>query len=226
MTNPTTPDAAAGKPSDRRPLQTRSWPVFIRSAATLNRLGISPNAISVASMILAAAGAAGLIATATVPSHGWVRVGWFVGLIGIQGRLIANLFDGMVAVEGRRASAVGPLFNEVPDRISDPLLLVAAGYAAGGEPTWGWAAAVISLLVAYVRAIGASVGAGQLYNGPMAKQHRMAILSLVCVAGMLVPGFEVMGWALVLIVIGGLITTWRRLSRIAAHLRASESNHV
>jgi len=43
----------------------------------------------------------------------------------IQGRLICNLLDGMVAVEGGMSSPAGPVFNELPDRISDtPKLLV------------------------------------------------------------------------------------------------------
>ncbi len=86
----------------------------------------------------------------------------------------------MVAVEGGRGTHTGPLYNEVPDRFSDILLLISAGYAFSSRPEAGWAAAVVALLVAYVRAIAASVGAGQLFMGPMAKQQRMALLTLVC----------------------------------------------
>ena len=61
----------------------------------------------------------------------------------IQCRLLCNLFDGMVAVEGGKGTPSGELFNDIPDRIADPLILIAAGYATTVVP-WaaplGWAA--------------------------------------------------------------------------------------
>ena len=155
---------------------------------------------------------------------------WLVGAAGIQLRLIANLLDGMVAVEGGRASATGPLYNEVPDRLSDPLLLIAAGYAVHSDPIAGLAAASMALLVAYIRAIAASVGAGQIFLGPMAKPHRMALLTLVCSLGVILPdswmsinGVGVMRIALWIIVFGGVITVIRRLRRAAEYLRSVSS---
>lgn len=44
----------------------------------------------------------------------------------IQCRLLCNLFDGMVAVEGGKSTPSGELFNDIPDRVADPLI---------GEPT-------------------------------------------------------------------------------------------
>jgi len=41
---------------------------------------------------------------------------------------VCNLLDGMVAIEGGLKTPAGELFNDVPDRISDPLILVGAGY--------------------------------------------------------------------------------------------------
>ena len=35
----------------------------------------------------------------------------------------------MVALEGGRKSTLGSLYNEVPDRVADSMLIVAAGYA-------------------------------------------------------------------------------------------------
>ena len=39
--------------------------------------------------------------------------------------------------------------------------------------TLGWAAAVLALLTAYIRALSGSLGLPQRFLGPMAKQHRM-----------------------------------------------------
>ena len=48
----------------------------------------------------------------------------------------------MVAVEGGRRTKSGEVFNDLPDRLSDPLILVGAGYALpyAWGPQLGWAA--------------------------------------------------------------------------------------
>ncbi len=64
----------------------------------------------------------------------------------------------MVAVEGGRRTPTGDLFNEVPDRVADTLVLVGAGWglAQAGLP-WaeplGWAAALAAMATAYIRAL-------------------------------------------------------------------------
>lgn len=207
-----------GSPAGRRPLKTRSWPIFQKLATALAVRGVSPNAISVISVFMAAIGAVGLVATRFESNQLLQSLSWLMALIGIQGRLIANLLDGMVAVEGGKGSPDGQLYNEVPDRISDPILFVAAGYAAGSEPVWGWAAACLALFVAYVRALAATAGCGQIFAGPMAKQQRMAILTAVCAAGVFAPRwimadevYTPMRWVLILVVVGCVITAIRRL---------------
>ena len=90
-------------------------------------------------------------------------------------RLLANLLDGMVAVQANKASLLGEVFYEVPDRLSDLFILVGLGYAAQGIPTVGGLAATGAILTAYVRAFGASLGLGQDFRGPMAKPQRMDI---------------------------------------------------
>lgn len=216
--------------ANRRPLKTRQWGVFRWLADRLARAGVTPNVISSLSVFCALIAALAFAVTNETTGL-WQRFVWLAAAAGIQGRLIANLLDGMVAVEGGKRSAVGELFNEVPDRISDPLILVGAGYAMGSHPAWGWGAAVVALFVAYVRALGASVGAGQIFIGPMAKQQRMALLTIVALFHAVVPaawpsalaetGWGVMRMALALICLGGVVTAVRRLRRIAVFLKQS-----
>lgn len=222
---------------DRRPLKTRSWRIFQMLAAKLASAGVTPNGISIASVVFAILGACGFLMTGWSTDSVVMRSGWLLAIIGIQLRLVANLLDGMVAVEGGRASDTGPLYNEVPDRLSDPILLIAAGYAYSSEPVAGWAAAVLALLVAYTRAIAASVGAGQLFLGPMAKQQRMALLTLVAMAALVLPSswlqaskifnrpvglLEISLW---IIVIGSVITVVRRLRAAANYLIIQGKNN-
>lgn len=211
------PDAIA----NRRPLKSRSTRWAGLAARLLLATRITPNAISVIGIGFAAAGAAAFAGAGTRP---WL---WLVGAVFIQLRLLANLLDGLVAVEGGRHAPTGPLFNEFPDRIEDSLLLIAAGYGAGA-PTLGWCAAVFALGAAYVRALGGSLGLPQDFSGPMAKQHRMAVLTLAAIAAALAPLFawptdRIIPVALALIAGGGAVTCARRLIRQAQDLNARDA---
>ena len=158
----------------RRPIAARSSGFAQKLTQALLKTSVTPNQISGASIVFAALGAAALV---HAPSHPALYV---VAVAGIQLRLLCNLLDGMVAVEGGRGSPVGDLYNEVPDRIADTVLLVAMGYAAGSH--WlGWACALAAALTAYIRVFGGALGQSQDFRGPMAKQHRMALLTGACV---------------------------------------------
>jgi len=102
----------------------------------------------------------------------------------IQARLLCNLFDGMVAVARGIASPVGELFNDFPDRISDTAIIIGLSSAAGNESHALYAGLIASLLAmttAYVRLLGKTAGAHQDFSGPMAKQHRMFVITALCV---------------------------------------------
>lgn len=144
---------------------------------------------------------------------------------GIQLRLLCNMLDGMLAVEGGFKSKLGDLYNEVPDRIADVVILVGAGYSVVTMPfglTLGWSAALLAVLTAYVRLLAGSLGATQHFIGPMAKQHRMFVLTVGCLIGAAeysMAGSARAVWlALVVIVAGSLVTLARRLSRLASEL--------
>ena len=201
--------------SNRRPLRSRSSAWARRAAAGLAASAITPNQISVASVAFAAIGAGGLL---------WLPAPWSLLLCAlcIQLRLLCNLLDGMVAVEGGKKSAVGGLYNEVPDRVADSLFIVAAGYLAGA-PSLGWCGALLAALTAYIRTLGGALGLIQDFRGPMAKQHRMAVLTLACLLGaaesLLLHSHYALLAALWLIAIGSLLTCVARLRVIAETLR-------
>lgn len=200
--------------------------MFQTLARRLADAGVTPNAISTSSIAFGFAAGAALATTAYVEPGAWRHLAWLAAAACVQLRLIANLLDGLVAVEGGRGTPIGDLFNEVPDRVSDTAILLGAGFASGSEPWLGVAAALGAMFVAYVRAIGASVGVGQAFLGPMAKQHRMAIVTAIAVwnATPLSPWTEpypLMTWALGLITLGTLATAVRRLRWIASRLSSA-----
>src|SRR3982751_875199 len=73
---------------------------------------VTPNTISCLSVLFAAAGAAVVV---LVPHRdGFLRACLLLAAaLLIQLRLLANLMDGMVAVENERAQPTGALFNEL-----------------------------------------------------------------------------------------------------------------
>lgn len=198
--------------TNRRPLASRQTAWASALARNACRLGLTPNAISVTGIGFAALGAGAMV---LAHDHRWL---WLVAALGIQLRLLANMLDGLVAIEGGRKSATGALYNEFPDRIEDSLLLVAAGYAAA-LPELGWAAALLAMATAYARSLGGALGHEQDFCGPMAKQHRMAVLTLAALASAALPHLPVMAGALALIAAGSAVTTARRLTRLAGAMK-------
>ncbi|MGD0641906.1 MAG: CDP-alcohol phosphatidyltransferase family protein [Roseiarcus sp.] len=202
-------------PENRRPIAARSSRWAQSAAAALARAGASPNAVSAASVLFAAVGAGLLL---------WPGV---VGLLAcaacVQARLVCNLLDGMIAVEGGRKTPLGPLYNEFPDRIADSLFIVALGYACG-RPEWGWFGALAAALTAYVRVFGGALGLAQDFRGPMAKQHRMAALTAACLAGAVERATVGTRYALIaaclVIAVGSAITCATRSLALARQLRA------
>jgi len=134
-----------------------------------------------------------------------------IAAIAIQLRLICNLLDGMVAVEGKLGSKSGEIYNDLPDRIADPLILVAAGYATP-YPFLGWCAGLLAVFTAYTRLLGAATGAGQDFRGPMAKPQRMAVMTIAALAQIFTP--YALSAALALIILGCVITIARRTANI------------
>lgn len=181
--------------------------------------GVSANLISIFSVFFAmGAGALLVLVSLGNLSHIWLIA---VALL-IQARLIGNLMDGMVAIEGGKKSATGDLFNEVPDRVADVVILAAMGFCADFQP-WGihlgWMAAALAVMTAYVRMQGALLTGKHDFRGPMAKPHRMALVTVACIGGSVAP--ELIDWlfvALVIMVIGEMITVCRRLKGISAIL--------
>ena len=194
-------------------------------------LGLSPNQVSVVGMVCGMAAGAALFATAHV-EH--ARLVWLGAGVLIQARLLANMLDGMVAVATGKTSPLGEIYNDVPDRVSDSCVLIGLGYAVGGSIELGFAAALLAMMTAYIRATGKAAGAGQDFRGPMAKQQRMFLVTCVAAFETLAPAAWRFQWgprgawglgAAVLLVIatGSLVTCVRRLAWIGARLAEKAS---
>lgn len=210
----------------RRPIKARETKWASRTAQWLTRSGVQPNQISILSIVLAVLAGASLILVRSV-TPGWGITLFVSAAAFIQLRLLCNLFDGMVAIEGGLKSKTGEIFNEFPDRLSDVMILVGAGYSMTSI-SWatdlGWMAAILAVTTAYVRAFGGSVGTSQNFCGPMAKAQRMGVMTAAC----LIAAVEAAtGWnlyamtvALGIIVFGCIVTIVRRTLGIVKELES------
>ena len=208
---------------DRRPLASRDTRWARTLATNMVSLSITPNQISQASMAAAAA-ACGSFVLAGYGSGSARAVMLILAALFCQMRLLCNLFDGMVAVEGGKGEADGPFWNEFPDRVADVLILVGAGYCIG-VPGLGWAAAAFAILTAYVRELGRANGLPSDFSGPMAKQHRMAVITIAAVLSVFEPLWngrdQVLAAALWVVVFGAGLTALRRARHLVSMLRVT-----
>ncbi len=208
----------------RRPLKTRQAKWAGDLTQILVRRGIRPNTISLFSIICA------LFAWwCFVNSAGASLVGrgalLILAALGIQLRLLCNMMDGLVAVEGGFRTKTGEIFNDFPDRIADSMILIGAGYAAGAtfySIELGWLAALLAVMTAYVRLLGGATGVTQHFIGPMAKPHRMATLTVATLLAAFCPSLHgqsiILILALWLIILGCVVTLVRRTMRIMKEL--------
>jgi phosphatidylglycerophosphate synthase len=203
---------------NRRPLTSRNSAWASRLAFWAVQKGLTPNQISQASMAFAATGLA--LYWLSTQGPGIVQ---FLCLIlaaaTLQARLICNLIDGMVAIEGGRGAKDGPFWNEAPDRVSDLFFFAGAGLAAG-KPALGLLAAALAIATAYIRELGRAEGFPPDFSGPMAKPQRMAVLT----AGTALAALYATEWTLTvtlwIIVAGSAATNFRRSRTLIEKLKS------
>jgi len=215
--------------TERRPIASRDLKASQLVAAWLARKGVSPNAISVAGIAASALAGVAFWLTSRDPGDVATRLLWLVGAAGVQSRLLANMFDGMVAIASGKASRVGELYNEVPDRLSDAATFIGLGYAAHSSAPLGYLAALAAVFTAYTRAMGKTVGGPQDYCGPMAKPQRIFVVTVLAVYCALAPQAWQPIWAernlglpalaLAIVFLGSLVTSARRLRHTAEFLK-------
>jgi phosphatidylglycerophosphate synthase len=193
---------------NRRPLTSRNsaWASQLASWAVARE--ITPNQISQASMGFAVAG---FFLYALSTQGGFVQfLALLLAAATLQARLVCNLIDGMVAIEGGKGAKDGPFWNEAPDRVSDLLFFTGAGLAAG-RPDLGLLAAALAIATAYIRELGRAEGFPPDFSGPLAKPQRMAVLT----AGTVLAALYATEWTLMVtlwIVVAGTAATVVRRS--------------
>jgi phosphatidylglycerophosphate synthase len=202
---------------NRRPIASRSSPWAAKLTTLAVQRGITPNQISLASIGFALLG---LILYMLAPLGPGI-VQWLCLILAAAtclARLVCNLIDGMVAVEGGQGTKDGAFWNEAPDRVSDMMLLTGAGIAAG-SPILGALGGAMAIACAYVREFGRAEGFAPDFGGLFAKPGRMVAL----IIGTVLAAFYATEWTLSLtlwvILLGTTVTLFGRVFRLIEALK-------
>lgn len=201
---------------------------FQATEAWMARNGVSPNTASLLSLGYAVAAAESLYATSFLEPPAQ-RLSWLGTAVFIQLRWWATLLQECLPARKARVTAVRPLYQEMTNRISDTVILIACGFAAGGTPALGYFAACAALLTAFARILGKSLGVPN-ECGPMAGKHRMMLLTAVSAyCGLApatwhlqveaLPSWGLASYALAVVVLLGVYTMFRRLKKTASQLK-------
>jgi archaetidylinositol phosphate synthase len=185
-----------------RPYANRLLDPFVAAA---DRLGLSPDGVSVVAFGFAvAAGAAFYLATPLWYALGAVFVflnGWL------------DVVDGALARAQNVDSKGGDLLDHVLDRYADIVMLV--GLAAGvTRYDLGLAAVTGVLMTSYLGTQIQAVGLGREYGGLVGRADRLALIGVAglvaAVAPQSVAGLHPIGWLLVFFALVGHLTALQR----------------
>lgn len=178
----------------------------------LVRWRVSPNQITVATMLLSIAYGAAL---AWQPH----RAGLWLGLPAfLLLRMALNAIDGMLANATGQKTRLGTLLNELCDQVSDVALYLPFMLAAGLAPALVLLAVIGGLLAEFAGVIALAVGAARRFDGPMGKSDRAFWLGLL---GLLV-GFDSAAPLLHAVpALVAVLSVWTVVNRLKQALRAS-----
>ncbi|MDR6222592.1 CDP-diacylglycerol--glycerol-3-phosphate 3-phosphatidyltransferase/archaetidylinositol phosphate synthase [Methanococcoides alaskense] len=192
-----------------RPAATRILDPIARSVANK---GISPNALSVGSLVCAALAGISFYFSVDNPLSALIAI-LFVAL-----NSFLDALDGAVARYLRTDSKKGDFLDHVIDRYSDVFII--CGMFFGGHVHWqiGTIAIVCVLLTSYLGTQAQALGIGRFYGGIMGRADRLVLILIASLAYYIyseaIFGYTIIGWSLVVIAIGSHITAIQRMASI------------
>ncbi|HET6469816.1 MAG TPA: CDP-alcohol phosphatidyltransferase family protein [Geminicoccaceae bacterium] len=160
--------------------------------------GVTANQVTLAALLLSLA--YGLLVAALAPAR-WPLV--LMPLV-LFARMALNAIDGMLAREHGMASRLGALLNELGDVVADAALYLPLALLPGVPGAAVVLFVVLAAASELAGVLGATIGGGRRYDGPMGKSDRaFAIGLLALLLGLGVPGgswLALVLWVLVALV--------------------------
>ncbi|HZD43702.1 MAG TPA: CDP-alcohol phosphatidyltransferase family protein [Methanomicrobiales archaeon] len=185
--------------------------LFHPLVAASRRIGVTPNALSVASFFAALFAGVAFFYT-------YIAVG--VVLVGINA--IFDAIDGALAREMNLAGRRGDFIDHVIDRYADIFIIV--GIFAGGAASWpvGVFALTGVLMSSYLGTQAQAVGVGRYYGGILGRADRLILLLAFGILQVFLPGeyfgLTFLGWLLLIYGFLGHITAGQRFYHVIKRL--------
>lgn len=164
---------------------------------------LQPNHVSLASLVPSAVAALSLWL-------GW----WPLVVVGIAGRMVLTVLDGLLAEAHGRRTRIGPYLNRLPQEIGDIALLLAL--LAWADARWVALLLASAWLVNVLAVLPAVAGGALQPAGPAGQPDRIAVV-LVAAAARTVVAFD-WTWVCVLLVALSVPTAARRMRRAVREL--------
>lgn len=202
--------------------RTRTPPVVEAFGRVAARLGLSPNAVTLASLVFAAGGAAALALRAYL---------WGAALMLVAA--VLDFTDGALARSTGRATLVGGYLDSLVDRYVDALLLL--GILLGLDHPWAWPVGLAALFGSVATSFAKARVYQDLRPDPsvwrrdlMERPERYFLLVPAVIAqGVLArtgSGFPLLFWALVLLAVLSNLTVLQRMRAGLRVLRDADGN--
>lgn len=134
-------------------------------------------------------------------------------------RIALNALDGMIAKETGRARPEGELLNELLDRASDVVIILGLGFSPLTHIQIACITIPMVLISSYTGILGKALIKKRQYGGIMGKADRTILLMIFCLVQLVMPNTKsvnlfLFDYALILILIGAVITTFQRIAAI------------
>lgn len=190
------------------------WETTLHPAArTAQRLGITPNVITLTSFAFAIV-AAVFFALAGAGREHYL----FIGAAAVGVNAILDGLDGRLARLTNTSSKRGDYLDHVVDRYSDAVILLGLALSPLGSLTWGLFALAGTFLTSYMGTQAQALGLGRNYAGWLGRADRLVILIAIPIltygahlAGLVLPwGLEPIELMLAYFAVLGNITALQR----------------
>lgn len=150
----------------------KGWNAFLSPfALTLQKVGLTPNSVTIASMLFALLAALAFALAADARS--WLL---FVGAAAVALNAILDGLDGRLARLTNTESKRGDYLDHVVDRYADVAILLGLSLSPLGDLRWGLFAIVGTFLTSYMGTQAQALGLGRNYAGWLGRADRLVIL--------------------------------------------------
>jgi CDP-diacylglycerol---glycerol-3-phosphate 3-phosphatidyltransferase len=186
---------------------------FLMPAAALCiRYKIHPTVINLFGLFISLSMAASLLFAMNIPLLYWILP------FGAFFRTACNALDGMVARGLKVSSAMGEVYNEVFDRISDAAIFFCIGLSNHGSMTLAFVATICILINSYLGIVGKAAGGSRIYIGIIGKADRMILLGAMGIVSFFIFKREYWNILLLILIAGTSIAAIQRIAAIRKDL--------